>query len=111
MKPKEIRALHPSGYAITFSIEPDDGKLPSIIATLNRYGFRPDVGGDTWPRTSTISPICPKHGVVMKKRERRGDIWYSHILIDETTGEKHYCRGYPSTNGTEHTLPSTTLQP
>lgn len=40
-------------------------------------------------------PICPKHGEVMAKREKQGDIWYSHKVIDEATGEVHYCKGYP----------------
>lgn len=43
-------------------------------------------------------PVCPKHGDVMGKREKQGDVWYSHRVIDPTTGEEHYCRGYDSKN-------------
>jgi len=37
-------------------------------------------------------PICPKHGVVMKKREKQGDVWFSHGV--EVSGKTLYCRGY-----------------
>ncbi len=107
MKPFSIKALHPSGYSVTFHIEPEDGKLHTIIAKLNRFGFRPDVAGDTWMRTPEGDPICPKHGVPMHKREKQGDTWYSHATIDKTTGEKHYCRGYSTKNGSGYDLPST----
>lgn len=40
-------------------------------------------------------PICLKHGEVMHKREKQGDEWYSHSVIDPATGEKLFCRGYP----------------
>src|SRR5690606_5750129 len=40
-------------------------------------------------------PICVKHGEVMHKREKQGDEWYSHSVIDPATGEKLFCRGYP----------------
>lgn len=43
-------------------------------------------------------PICPKHGEVMKKREKQGDSWYSHRVIDPATGEELYCRGYAGKN-------------
>jgi len=40
-------------------------------------------------------PICPKHNEVMPKREKQGDVWYSHKIIDEQ-GEVFYCKGYHS---------------
>ncbi|NBD36668.1 MAG: hypothetical protein GVY30_11825 [Chloroflexi bacterium] len=35
----------------------------------------------------------------MKKREKQGDVWYSHRVIAPDTGEELYCRGYPSKSG------------
>jgi hypothetical protein len=58
----------------------------------------------TYQRTPEGLPICPKHGVPMKKREKQGDTWYSHAIVDPATGEVMtdangktlYCRGYAS---------------
>jgi hypothetical protein len=33
---------------------------------------------------------CPIHGVAMQRREREGQVWYSHKLADGT-----YCKGKP----------------
>lgn len=52
---------------------------------------------DGWQRTPEGLPICPKHGVVMQKREKQGDTWYSHKI--ETPEGDCYCRGYATKNG------------
>lgn len=52
-----------------------------------------------WQRTPDGQPICPKHGEAMVQREKQGDTWHSHSVIDPNTGEKLYCRGYPTKNG------------
>jgi hypothetical protein len=44
------------------------------------------------------TPICPKHGVEMRKREKQGDEWWSHRVINRESGEKMYCRGYALVN-------------
>jgi len=44
------------------------------------------------------NPICPRHNVPMRKREKQGDTWYSHTITDPVTGESLYCRGYASKN-------------
>ena len=77
MKPSRIKTIHPSGWPITFEIEPADPKLHNLIKKLYTLGFRPDIAGDTWMRTPEGLPICPKHGEVMSKREMQGDTWYS----------------------------------
>jgi hypothetical protein len=53
---------------------------------------------DGWQRTPEGLPICPKHNVVMAKREKQGDTWYSHKI--ETPDGDEYCRGYATKNGT-----------
>lgn len=50
----------------------------------------------TW--TPEGLPLCPKHGEIMRKREKQGDTWYSHRVIDPTTGEEKFCRGYHGKN-------------
>ena len=98
MKPTAIHAIHPLGWPVTITLEPSDPKLAESIQQLARLGFRPNAAGDAWPRTPEGLPICPKHGLVMQKREKQGDIWYSHQITDPATGEITYCRGYPSPN-------------
>lgn len=95
MKPKYINVIHPSGYPITMMVESDDPKIAELIKQLNSWGFRPDSSGDTWLRTPEGLPICSRHGAVMNKREKQGDTWFSHSVID-SHGEKHFCRGYKS---------------
>jgi len=97
MKPTTIHALHPSGWPVTFEIEESDGKLGECLAKLEKWGYRPGIAGDTWPRTPEGVPICPKHGEVMGRREKQGDVWHSHSVKD-TLGQEHYCRGYPGKN-------------
>lgn len=106
MKPIQILTLHPSGFPVIFAIEDNDPKLKHLIDQLTNYGFRPGIAGDTWPRTPEGTPICPKHGVPMTKREKQGDIWWSHPVINPDTGEKLYCRGYETKNGRGYDLPT-----
>ncbi len=66
--------------------------------TVNRLlpeaGIDPIRVATSWQTTPTGDPICPKHGMVMRKRERQGDVWFSHNVAAE--GEPDcYCRGYP----------------
>lgn len=53
----------------------------------------------TWHTTPEGLPICSKHNAVMQKREKQGDVWHSHKIVDPHTGEEHYCRGYETING------------
>ena len=46
-----------------------------------------------WSYTPDGLPICPRHGAPMKKREKQGDIWYSHV-VTAPDGDDLYCRGY-----------------
>jgi len=89
-----IHAVHPSGFTITFD-DVDRHKLDEAIVWLQEHGYRPAITGDQWQRTPTGEPICTRHGVVMARRERQGDVWHSHKVIDQRTGEELYCRGYP----------------
>lgn len=55
-----------------------------------------------WQTTPDGRPICPKHGVPMKAREKQGDTWYSHNV--GTEDKPCYCKGYagPDSPGWEH---------
>ena len=52
-------------------------------------------GSDAYQWTAEGLPICPRHGEVMQRREKQGDIWYSHRVIDPDTGEECWCKGRP----------------
>jgi hypothetical protein len=91
MKPVSVYAVHPSGFLTVFILDEGE-KLQTVIDQLINYEFRPS-HGDAWPRTPEGTPMCPKHHVPMSLREKQGDEWWSHSVIDQN-GEKHYCRGY-----------------
>jgi hypothetical protein len=73
---------------VEFTILPE--QLPDQLAQLARRGVTPRVGFDA---TAEGHPICSKHRVPMRRREKQGDEWFSHKVID-AQGQEHYCRGY-----------------
>ena len=64
----------------------------------------PPVPSLEWRTLPDGTPICPKHGVPMKLRERQGDQWYSHNMGGRD--DDLWCRGYPGKDspgyGIEH---------
>src|SRR6266850_443978 len=92
-----VTALHPSGFEICVSVS-SMSALDVTIAELQRLGYRP-AAGDGWQRSPTGEPICPRHKVVMRLRNKQNQEWWSHRVIDPQTGEEQFCRGYPSKAG------------
>lgn len=97
-----IRTVNPDGWPIDFDITPEPGATASAIEYLARMGYNPaptaDAGRESqYQYTPEGLPFCPKHREVMQKREKQGDIWYSHG-VEDAHGERHYCRGYQSKN-------------
>lgn len=68
-------------------------ELKKTVRLLPEAGVTPVVSPKAWDRTPEGLPICPKHGVPMRKRERQGDEWHSHNAGSER--EELWCRGYP----------------
>jgi hypothetical protein len=96
---------NPVGFSFTTRARMGDfeGELQVTAQTLNdlRKSIRllPEAGieparATTWQTTPEGLPICPKHHVPMRRREKQGDVWYSHNVGSD--GEEVYCRGYPS---------------
>lgn len=91
-----IHALTEDGWPVDFTLAPENGALDKALAFLAKHGFTPaptaqDAKELQW--TAEGLPVCPKHGVVMKKREKQGDTWYSHT-VDDGHGQKLHCHGY-----------------
>ena len=85
-----IIAYHPTGFEIRFDVE--SGGVDALLTKLEKYRYRPSREIQLTPEGT---PICPRHGVPMTKREKQGDVWYSHKVADPVTGQTFYCRGYP----------------
>lgn len=93
-----IHTLDKDGWPIDFELTPAPGATSEAILFLREHGYSPAPTAEAardYQYTPEGLPICPKHGAVMRKREKQGDTWYSHQVTDEN-GEAHYCRGYAS---------------
>jgi len=84
-----INAYHPEGWLIQLEIEKD--KIGKGVTWLNDNGYKPKPPGE-FAVTPEGLPICPKHNVVMQKRNKQDDTWFSHNA--GTAENKLYCKGY-----------------
>jgi hypothetical protein len=89
-----VKALHPSGFEVVLQVDSLEN-VDTYIDALVQRGYRPSGAADGYVRTPTGEPICSKHQVVMRLRERQGDSWWSHQVMHPGTGEALFCRGYP----------------
>ena len=92
-----IHTISPAGFEVDFeSPDADLVKLLPVLkkieAELAQAGYQANAERN-YPRTPDGSPICPKHGEVMRAREKQGDTWYSHRVI-APDGSEHFCRGH-----------------
>jgi hypothetical protein len=81
-----------NGYPVTITVSLPLEQVSRAVGRLPRYGIQP--AATDWQRTPEGEPLCPKHQVVMQRREKQGDVWHSHKVLDEH-GTELYCRGYP----------------
>lgn len=86
-----VSAVSPAGWPVSIAFADINLKeFEDRLAHLEQRGYRPPASD--WPTTPEGLPICRKHGVPMKKREKQGDVWHSHNMGTEK--EPCYCRGY-----------------
>ncbi|MCL4265201.1 MAG: hypothetical protein KJ069_18440 [Anaerolineae bacterium] len=96
-----IIAIHPSGFEVHVEVELPE--LHKTICLLEQRGYRPS---RELVYTAEGLPVCPRHGVPMQKREKQGDLWYSHKITNPQTGEVVYCRGYTSPSSPGFDIPA-----
>ena len=99
MNPITLIAFHPTGYELHIPVTFEE--LPSTMRRLAARGYTPSREPVL---TAEGLPICPRHGVPMKQRNRQGDIWFSHKMVHPETGETVYCRGYASASSPGYDL-------
>lgn len=85
--PVTVEAFHAAGYRVTFATTA--AKVTKVVRWLESHGFTPERAPKTTPDGT---PLCPKHGVPMRKREKQGDSWWSHNVGTEE--QPLWCKGY-----------------
>jgi hypothetical protein len=72
-----------------------DQLLREILTELRalRASLAEPTGANGYRWTPDGRPICPRHNVPMNRREKQGDIWFSHS-VEMPDGSTAYCRGY-----------------
>ena len=96
MSDVRVHILHPSGVDVWLdfaSLDVTDSMIKRMLAS----GYRPvsnGAGGSNGecPKGPDGSPLCLKHNPVMEKRERQGDMWFSHKVTHPKTGAELFCR-------------------
>lgn len=82
------------GFELELEITLQPARLVACLEWLKRQGFEPHRRPLTFELTPDGLPICPRHRVPMHLREKQGDTWHSHKVVDPQ-GRELYCRGYP----------------
>jgi hypothetical protein len=88
-----VRGIHPQGFEVTVLVT-DIEAVDNAIEVLLAKGYRPTGSSDGWQRTPTGEPLCPRHQVVMSRRSKQHDAWWSHRV--QQNGRELWCRGYPT---------------
>ena len=88
-----VRARHVTGFEVVLQVASMQD-LDATCADLLARGYRPTGAGDGYMRTPNGEPLCPRHGIVMRLREKQGDEWWSHSVVHPDTGEELWCRGF-----------------
>lgn len=72
------------------------GRLQDVLTAVGLLpqtpGLRLVEEARSWQTLPDGTPICPKHNVPMRKREKQGDEWYSHSVDHD--GKACFCKGY-----------------
>jgi hypothetical protein len=96
-RPKHVITVRTRGrmHGLDCDIEftTDVRKLSASVQYLQAQGFTAPPEPVVFSTTPDGKPICPKHRVPMREREKQGDRWHSHRVI-AADGCELWCRGY-----------------
>jgi hypothetical protein len=87
-----------SGYKAALTLAGENGsdllgKAPAVVEALGKLGASPTAQAVTQAQaTSPTEKICPIHGAKMRRREKNGEVWWSHRAYRED-GTEFWCRG------------------
>jgi hypothetical protein len=89
------------GYDSMLTLRGESGaevlpKLEAAITWLSDHGACGLIsfgGNGTEGGNEPEAKVCPIHHVQMRRREKHGDVWWSHKAINPETGEEYWCRG------------------
>ena len=77
----------------SFTIVASGMTLDTFCDLLDKRGYAPGQQTQEWQRLPDGTPLCPRHHIPMRLRDRQGDKWYSHA-VDDGNGNHVYCKGY-----------------
>ncbi len=90
------------GYDTMLTLRGESGadvlpKLQAALEWMAAHGAEPTTtttNGNGHNGGAGAPPeICPVHSVAMQRREKNGDVWYSHKAVNPETGSEYWCRG------------------
>jgi hypothetical protein len=81
------------GFPLEVTAELDVRRLSALVGYLEGIGFEPPPRPAIVEQTPDGLPICPRHRVPMREREKQGDTWHSH-RVEGPGGELLWCKGY-----------------
>ena len=89
-----------NGYTASLALEDDAGavlldKAGAVLEKLAALGAEPAQAMARAAAPAEAQPvekICPVHGAKMRKREKNGEVWYSHKAYSPD-GSEFWCRG------------------
>jgi hypothetical protein len=81
------------GFPLEITATIDVRRLSALVGYLEGIGVETPRTSVTFEVTPDGLPICPRHRVPMRKREKQGDEWHSHKVVDDQ-GEEVWCKGY-----------------
>lgn len=96
------------GFPLEITAHLDVRRLSALVGYLEGIGVEPPHQPAGFELTPDGLPICPRHRVPMRKREKQGDEWHSHKVINGA-GEEVYCKGYEAPDSPGWRVPPSKL--
>ncbi len=109
-RPRHSFTYEYHGFAVTSTVEGEFSKLGAVLDKLQELGATPILPPNPIDYTPEGLPICPKHRVPMRERDKQKQSLYSHKVINEH-GEELYCKGHPGASSPGWRVPANLGKP